>query len=102
MAFLGNPKNHVSTAIDVCYPQKILGQAIAHLCVASLMALLCDGCRVDGFGFGSVPVDQLLWRFGLLVLNALQLKDLEWEKAGRGPGREGIGEFFCFFVFFCF
>lgn len=79
---------NLTTSSLLFNPKKFLGQAIAHLCVASLMALLCDGCRVDGFGFGSVPLDQLLWRFGLLVLNALQLKDLEWEKAG--PGREGM------------
>eukprot|EP00434_Breviolum_minutum_P027817 symbB.v1.2.024603.t1/scaffold2342.1/size81844/6 len=71
---------HASCAYTHLFAKRDLDEAIAHLCVASLMALLCDGCRVDGFGFGSVPLDQLLWRFGLLVLNALQLKDLEWEK----------------------
>ena len=58
----------------------MLGEAAAHLQVASLMAMLCDGCRVDGQGFNPVALDQLLWRFGILVHEALQLKHTPWEQ----------------------
>jgi len=51
--------------------------------------MLCDGCRVDGQGFSSVALDELLWRFGLLVLEALQLKDMDWEEEREGRERQG-------------
>lgn len=58
-------------------------QAVAHLATSVLVALLCDGCRVDGLGFPGLALDDLLWRFGLLTYEALQLKAVAWEDAER-------------------
>ena len=71
---------HISCAYTHLFTKRDLDEAAAHLQVASLVAMLCDGCRVDGRGFGSVPLDELLWRFGILVLEALQLKDVDFEE----------------------
>eukprot|EP00438_Fugacium_kawagutii_P022900 Skav224162 [mRNA] locus=scaffold2007:194471:194824:+ [translate_table: standard] len=55
----------------------LMDQAAAHLQVASLLAMLCDGCRADGQGFNPLPLDRLLWQFGILVSEALALKDVK-------------------------
>ncbi|CAK8986153.1 unnamed protein product, partial [Durusdinium trenchii] len=71
---------HASCAYTHLFAKRDLDEAAAHLQVASLMAMLCDGCRVDGQGFNPVALDQLLWRFGILVHEALQLKHTPWEQ----------------------
>lgn len=58
-------------------------QAAAHLQVASLLAMLCDGCRADGQGFNPLPLDRLLWQFGILVSEALTLKDVKLNEERR-------------------
>ena len=60
-----------------------LDEAAAHLATSVLVALLCDGCRVDGLGFGGLALDDLLWRFGVLIYEAVQLKAVAWEDAKR-------------------
>lgn len=32
---------------------------------AALRLLLCDGCRIDGRGLNSVPLDEIMWTLGL-------------------------------------
>ncbi|CAJ1405786.1 unnamed protein product [Effrenium voratum] len=73
---------HVGCAYSLLFAKRDLVEAAAHLQIAALNWLVCDGCRVDGSGFGSgtAALDDLLWRFGLVVPEVLALQDVRWEQ----------------------
>ncbi|CAE7477865.1 unnamed protein product [Symbiodinium natans] len=65
---------HAACALSEMVSMQDLDMAAAHWEVVALLLLLCDGCRLDGRGFTAGALDQVLWTFGSLVIEATRLK----------------------------